>query len=295
MVRFSDSEAVRNIDVSAGELVVREFGDRQAPPLLFVHGALVAGSLWRDVAPALGDAYRCIVPDLPLGSHTIPMRPDADLAPPAIARLLFEILDAFDLPSATLVANDTGGAISQLAAVDRPDRIDRLVLTNCDAFEVFPPPPYGYLRLLPRFPRSARLAGRTLARFPRLGRFPLLWGPLTRAPTPLDLLADWTGPLANPAIIRDGAKLFAGVHPELTLEAGRRLGDFDRPVHLLWGDSCPFFRMSLAERLAAAAPHSELVPIAGGRCYVMLDEPQRLAAEIRRAVPLGPTLSQRSA
>ena len=46
---------------------------------------------------------------------------------------------ALDLEDVTLVGNDTGGAISQLVALDHRERVGRLLLTNCDCFEVFPP------------------------------------------------------------------------------------------------------------------------------------------------------------
>ena len=40
---------------------------------------------------------RCIVPDLPLGSHSLPMNEGADLSAPAIARLIAEFMDRLEL------------------------------------------------------------------------------------------------------------------------------------------------------------------------------------------------------
>ena len=39
------------------------------PPVLFLHGAFVDGSLWDPVVDLL-PGRRCLVPTLPLGSHT---------------------------------------------------------------------------------------------------------------------------------------------------------------------------------------------------------------------------------
>src|SRR5262245_59919039 len=94
-------------------------------PLVFVHGLLVNGSLWRKVVPQLEPDFRCIVPDLPLGSHSQPMSPDADLSPPGLARIVHGFTAALGLESVTLVGNDTGGAISQITAANHPDRISR--------------------------------------------------------------------------------------------------------------------------------------------------------------------------
>ena len=49
----------------------------EGPPIVFAHGLLVDGRLWRKVTPLLDDRHRCIVPNLPLGSHRIPMNPEA--------------------------------------------------------------------------------------------------------------------------------------------------------------------------------------------------------------------------
>ena len=42
----------------------------------------------------------------------------------------------------TLVGNDTGGGLCQLLIDAYPERIGRVVLTNCDAFDKFPPFPF---------------------------------------------------------------------------------------------------------------------------------------------------------
>ena len=68
------------ITLPQGTIRYRDEGD--GPPLLFIHGALVNGRLWEPVVERLKGAARCIVPELPLGSHTQPMAADADLSPP---------------------------------------------------------------------------------------------------------------------------------------------------------------------------------------------------------------------
>ena len=50
-----------------GTIRYRERGTGE--PIVFVHGALVNADLWRKVVPELAKDFRCIAPDLPLGSH----------------------------------------------------------------------------------------------------------------------------------------------------------------------------------------------------------------------------------
>ncbi len=85
----------QQIDLSSGTIRYRDVG--HCPTVVFVHGLLVDGSLWRKVVPPLQDQIRCIVPDWPLGSHTIPMKPTADLTPTGVAALIGEFLKALDL------------------------------------------------------------------------------------------------------------------------------------------------------------------------------------------------------
>jgi pimeloyl-ACP methyl ester carboxylesterase len=127
----------REIELPQGRLRVHDIGT--GPTLVFVHGALVNANLWRKVVGQLSDRFRCVTLDLPFGSHLVPMPPAADLTPPAAAALIADAIAALELDDVTLVGNDTGGAICQLVATRRPERIGGLVLTSCDAFDNFPP------------------------------------------------------------------------------------------------------------------------------------------------------------
>src|SRR3954468_784633 len=134
----------RTVTVSAGTLEYRESGS--GPPVVFAHGAAVNGDLWRNVAPQLADEHRCVVVDLPLGGHVLPLRDGQDLSLFGCATILAEFLEALDLRDVTLVANDTGGAIAQALVSSHPERLARLVLTSCDAFANFPPQAVAYLK-----------------------------------------------------------------------------------------------------------------------------------------------------
>src|SRR3954454_4539709 len=94
------------LQLPQGSVRVRE--DGAGPTIVFLHGLLVHGTLWRKVTPALAGRARCVVPYLPLGSHPQSMNADADLTPPGLARLVAGVLDELDLRDVTLVGNDTG-------------------------------------------------------------------------------------------------------------------------------------------------------------------------------------------
>ncbi len=179
------SRDVQEIRVPAGTIRYREAGS--GPVIVFVHGYLVDGQLWDGVVEALSDRYRCIAPDWPLGAHTVAMAPDADLSPPGIATIIEDFLAALDLEDVTLVGNDSGGAMCQVLVARRPARVGRLVLTNCDTHENFPPGIFKAMPPLAKLPGgdAARLPAAPLSAIPAAAaslagsEFPLLlaWAP----------------------------------------------------------------------------------------------------------------------
>src|SRR4051812_4368009 len=256
-------------------------------PIVLLHGLLVDGSLWRAVVPRLEPDFRVVVPELPFGCHRLPMRRDVPLAPPDVARLVADFLGALDLSDVTLVGNDTGGAIAQLVAAHHPDRIGRLVLTPCDAYENFLPPMFRPLQLLARAP-VAFDAVMQLMRLRPLRRTPLAFGSLMRHPD-AELVDGWVrATLADRRVRRDAAKVLRGVSKRQTLEAAERLRSFDRPLLIAWAPGDRFFKLRYALRLAAEIPGSRLERIENALTFVPVDQPRRTAELIAGFARQGP-------
>ena len=268
----------RTVALSQGEIRYRERG--AGDPIVFVHGVLVNGALWRKVVPALAGRYRCIVPDWPLGSHAIPMNPDADLSPPGLARLIVEFVDSLDLGPVTLVGNDTGGALCQLVATADPERLARLVLTPCDAYENFPPRMFRPLQWGARVPGGLAAVMQPMRLRP-LQRLPLAFGWLSKRPIEPAVMDSYVRPvLSNPGVRRDAARVLRGLSPRYTLEAAKSFGTFDRPVLLAWAPEDRFFPLEHAERMLAAFPRARLEEIPDSYTFVPEDQPDRLAAAV---------------
>jgi pimeloyl-ACP methyl ester carboxylesterase len=265
----------KKVDLPQGTINYVEAGS--GPPLVFVHGFLVDGTLWREVTPLLSDRFRCIVPDLPLGSHRIAMKPDADLSPPGVARIVADFLAALDLEDVTLIGNDTGGAICQLVATNHPERLGRLVLTPCDAYKDFLPLAFRYLQLTARIPGALTVLMQTMR--PRImRRAPIAFGWLTKKRIPDELLDRWVAPaMSDKAVRRDATKLLRGISNRYTLEAAERLASFDRPTLIAWAPEDRFFKLENGKRLAAAIPNARLELIDDAYTFVSLDQPARVA------------------
>lgn len=261
-----------------------EFGpaDSSHPPVLFVHGALVDSRLWSVVAKHLAaHGFRCILPNWPLGSHTLPVTDRAVLSPPAVAELIHQFIVGLDLTDVTLVGSDTGGGLCQFLVDAHPDRIGRLVLTNCDAFEIFPPFPFDAIFALMRWGTSVRALG-SLMRVKALRHSPAGYGLLISRPDP-ELTASWLRPAStNSAIAGDFAALAREIGKTDLSATAPRLHRFTKPVTLVWGQSDRCFTPDLGRRLAAVFPNSELIEVAGSRTFVSLDDPGSVVAAIEQ-------------
>lgn len=266
------------VALSQGTIHYRDSGAGQ--PIVFVHGLLVSGTLWRKVVPLLENRYRCIVPDWPLGAHREGMRADVDLTPTGLARTVNDFLVALDLEDVTLVGNDTGGAICQIVATEHPDRLARLVLTPCDAFENFLPPMFRPLQWAARVPGLLTVALQSL-RFRRLRSLPIAFGWLTKRPVDDSVVQDWIRPfLSNRAVRRDTRKVVRGISSRYTVTAAQKLASFDRPTLIAWAPEDRFFPLAHARRLAALIPTARLEVIADSYTFVPEDQPAVLAQVI---------------
>jgi pimeloyl-ACP methyl ester carboxylesterase len=263
------------IELSAGAVRYRERG--AGPPVVFVHGLLVNADLWRMVVPAVSERHRCLAPDWPLGSHRDPMKPGADLSPPGVARLIAEFLEALDLDDVTVVANDTGGALTQILMTEHPERIGRVVFTPSDCFELFFPPAFNFL------PRTLRIPGMTwmmvqTMRIRPLHRLPFVFGRLTRRRIAPSIMDSYLGPSRRSAGVRRDLRAFVtSVHRRYTLAAAAALPRFDRPVLLAWAREDRLFPLALGRRLAGVLPDARLAEVPDSYTFVPEDQPQLLA------------------
>jgi pimeloyl-ACP methyl ester carboxylesterase len=162
-------------------------------------------------------------------------------------------------------------------------RIGAAVLTNCDAFGTFPPTAFAPLFRALRHPGVVACIAPAL-RSKAMRHGPLAYGMLASGPLDAGLTGEWTRPATDPAIRRDLAKLARGVHPRVLLDAASRFGQFTGPVRIVWGERDPFFRLKLARQLSEAFPRATLSTVPGGRTFLPLDHPGRVADEIATAV-----------
>jgi pimeloyl-ACP methyl ester carboxylesterase len=255
--------------------------DSPHPPVVFVHGILVDSRLWDRVAEGLArQGFRCYLPNWPLGSHVNPVTDPEVLSPQGVATLIRDFIEALGLSDVTLVGNDTGGGLCQLVVDAYPDRIGRLVLTNCDAFDKFPPFPFTAVFALLRGPVSIKLLFEQL-RIRALRHSPLGYGLLVRPDA--QLTAAWVEPARTDVRIRrDLATLLRNVAKTDLVDVSTRLGQFAKPVTIVWGQRDRAFTPALGRRLAALFGNCALIEVPEARTFVSLDAPDAVITAIEK-------------
>jgi pimeloyl-ACP methyl ester carboxylesterase len=273
---------MNTIELSAGTV---EYEDTEGtgPVLVLLHGLLMGSSLWDAVIADLASHYRCIAPTLPLGAHRRPMRADADLSLRAIAGLVAELLDRLDLHNATVVGNDTGGALAQLLAVEGTDRVARLILVSCDAFDNFPPGLTGKaLVAMGKLPTMLFGLFMQQMRLRLVRRLPIAFGWLTKRGDATT--ARWIKPmLEQEGIRRDIVRTLrdAAKDTGFLLDVAEQLPRFARPVLVVWASEDRVMPPAHGRRLAKLFPDGRLVEVLDSYTLIPLDQPAVLARAIR--------------
>jgi pimeloyl-ACP methyl ester carboxylesterase len=271
---------IKRVRVDGVEVEYADTGT--GPTVLFVHGVYVTGAVWNDVVAELADGFRCIAPTWPLGAHST-STDGADLGAEAAARRIVHFMEALDLTEVTVVANDTGGGLV-LASLGDPrldtSRITRMVLTNCDSYEHFPPGSFAQIVKLCRLsPAVGGAIVRLLATGPGQSFF---LKAVCHTPPTKDRQREVFGAFATSAAARrDAVAVTASLDPALTLRATPAIEAFSPPVTLAWGTQDKLFPLDHARRLRDAFPNATLIEIPDCSAFVMLDAPGVLADAIR--------------
>ncbi|MFJ3336566.1 alpha/beta fold hydrolase [Streptomyces sp. NPDC086766] len=268
------------IRLSAGTVEYEDTGG-DGPVVVLLHGLVHDSTVWREVTAGLRAGHRVVAPTLPYGAHRRPL--DRPPTPDLVVELIAEFLDRLDLTDVTLVESDCGRA--QTVAVRHPERLARLVLVSCEAFDNYPPGlPGKMIGAACRVPGALPLLVRVLGLGP-LRRLPVGIGALTKRPVPDEIVDGWLRPLrTDPAIRRDFRHYNTHIRRTELLEAAEGLRKFDKPALVVWATEDLMMPRAHGRRLAELLPQGRLVEIEDSRTLIAEDRPERLASVLREFV-----------
>jgi pimeloyl-ACP methyl ester carboxylesterase len=250
---------------------------------LFVHGLGTSSYLWRHVIDQLDGQRRCVAVDLPLHGHT-PAAADQDFSLPGFARFLAQFCEGLELNDIDLVANDTGGAISQVFATGHPELLHTLTLTNCETHKNLPPKVLLPAALLAHIGLAARISPRLL-RDIRRGRkrfYGLGYQDIENLPE--DLARFWLeSQFATPELARQNQRIMTSLHARDLLAIEPALARLQVPTLIVWGTGDIFFRRKWAYWLRDTIPGAtEVVEVDGARIFFPDERATELTAALRR-------------
>ena len=105
------------------------YGDRRAPPVLFLHGFMGSSADWRDEMAAIGDLAFCIALDLPGHGASLELAPEAYTVEGS-SRAVIHTLDQLDIERPVMAGYSMGGRLALYLALHFTDRCTGLFLES---------------------------------------------------------------------------------------------------------------------------------------------------------------------
>jgi pimeloyl-ACP methyl ester carboxylesterase len=243
-------------------------GPRGGVPAVFVHGVGTNAFLWRNVIAALEDGKRCVAIDLPLHGQT-PEPADGDVRLSALADTIDAFIAALDAGPVDLVANDTGGALSQIVTARNPDAIRSLTLTNCEAHDNVPPEVFKPTVDLAKAGALAPGAGALLADLEAARTAVFATGYEDPQHLDLEVVDAFLRPvLGTPDRARGFERMLAALEPSALLAVEPALRELRVPTLVVWGTGDPFFELRWAQWLRDTIPSvTKVVEIENARLF----------------------------
>jgi pimeloyl-ACP methyl ester carboxylesterase len=226
---------------------------------------------------------RCVAVDLPLHGRT-PAAADQDFSLPGLARFVADFCEALDLTDIDIVANDTGGAVTQVFAAGHAERLHTLALTNCEAHDNVPPKALWPAVLLARMGLLARIGPRMARNIPRARK--RVFGSVYEdiASLPEDIARAWLEPLgATAESARQFQRLMTSLHARDLLAVEPALARLHVPTLIVWGTGDRAFRLKWAYWLRDTIPGATgVVEIDGARLFFPDERATEFTAALRR-------------
>ncbi len=128
VTRESKEYDLLSVSVEGAEVAYAQQGRLALPPLVLVHGWAASHKFWKYCLSAFSPRWRVIAPDLV--GFGISEKPDRDYSIEGYTRWLGAFLDALKLSRVTLVGHSMGGTIALNYAIEHPERVEKLAVSN---------------------------------------------------------------------------------------------------------------------------------------------------------------------
>ncbi len=273
--------ASHTLAVNGGDLHYLDEGPKDAPVLVCLHGNPTWSFYWRKVVQHFAPTMRVVVPDhMGCGMSDRPQHWSYRLADHVDN--VQALLDHLDIDTFSLAVHDWGGAIGMGVATERPDAIDRLIVTNTAAFRSTDIP-LSIASL--RIPVFGPIAVLQFNAFASVATFRAVERKLS-AEAKAGLLAPYSSPHDRIATLRFVQDIpMKSNHPSwqrLVRIEDKLVQLKSKPMLLLWGDADFCFTPKFRAHWQALFPEATVHAWSDVGHYVMEDAPERVLPLMER-------------
>lgn len=265
----------RHVDLdSAAHRPVRiaytDIGD--GDPVIVMHGIPTWSYLYHDVVDELARQNRVIAPDF-IGHGNSDQRDIFDRSLTAQRAMILALMDHLGLASASLVGHDTGGGVALMMAIENPDRVERLILSNIVAFDSWPIDDMIELGRPDWKAKSTdEIRGFLASGFSEgLSRKKRLTQEFVDG-----IVAPYVTAAGKISLIRNAS----GLNTSHTTMLAARHGEIAAETLLVWGADDPWQPVSDGERLADEIPNARLVKVPNASHWIQQDAPEEWLSHV---------------
>ena len=283
--RPADNGAKRVTQLGDVRLAYRDEGS--GPAVLLLHGCPFASFVWRRLIPQLAPTHRCIAPDL-LGLGDTETPPGADWSLPAQAETMIRLLDSLGIERAHVLGHDHGGAVAQVLAARHATRVDRLVLTDAEAYDNWPSAQERPFVRITQIPFLGDLVlwlwSRRVVLRATLVRAKAVYDARALSREFIDLLvcANLGDRRRRAKTKRFIAEQFDPSNNRVTLDILDGLRRFDHPTLLIWAENDAHFGPEWGERLRRDIPGAQRLERLPSTGHLLMEERPEKFAELLR-------------
>ena len=250
-----------------------DVGKPQQGTILLMHGIPTWGYLYNPIIPQLvAVGYRVLAPDF-LGHGWSDRRDRFDRSFQDQARMILALLTALQIDRLDIVGHDTGGAVALILAIEHPEVVNRLVITNSVCYDRFDDDMLDFGHPLRWKPRSVDDLVQALEESLAAGLTD--HSRLTRAFRE-GMIAPWASEAGKLSLLRNASALNANQ----TMALVDRHNSITAPTMIVWGMDDPWQQAADGQQLAREIPGAIFRAIEGASHWVQQDAPEAFATAL---------------
>lgn len=262
-------EGVAHVPVSVAYTDLGE-GD----PIILMHGIPTWSYLYHQVIDQLSEDHRVIAPDF-LGHGMSDKRDCFDRSLVAQRAMILGLMDELGIDKATIIGHDTGGGVALIMAVENPERVDRLVLSNIVAYDSWPIDDMLYIG----HPKWKHKTNQEIKDF-------LVGGFSDGLSRKEQLTEEFVEGIVAPYVNDEGkislVRNASALNTNHTMMVADRHGNIRASTLLVWGVDDPWQPISDGVKLANEIPDAEIIHVQNASHWIPQDAPAEWLEHVKR-------------